>query len=248
MLSLEIALTRILSVITWYHVAFFAVASAMLGMTAGATTVYLRPDRFRGKKLNPAMAKACLGYAAVTPVSLIVLCSTPLTIRLNVGLLFVLFVIATVACMLPFYFSGVVITLVLTKCDKPIGKLYAADLIGASLGCLLVLGGLEVMDAPSLILACAAIGAVAAQVFVWGDPNFRYRRRGGVLFLVLVVGVIVNASIVTFIGPLFIKGHVVPRGDTCWCDGIRSPTWQSAKCGRRLRSTGGRAHLHPMIR
>ena len=213
MLSLEIALTRILSVITWYHMAFFAVASAMLGMTAGATTVYLRPDRFRGKKLNPAMAKACLWYAAVTPVSLIVLCSTPLTIRLNVGLLFVLFVIATVACMLPFYFSGVVITLVLTKCDKPIGKLYAADLIGASLGCLLVLGGLEVMDAPSLILACAAIGAVAAQVFVWGDPNFRYRRRGGVLFLVLVVGVIVNASIVTFIGPLFIKGHFVPRGD-----------------------------------
>ena len=208
MLALKITLTRILSVITWYHLAFFAVACAMLGMTAGATTVYLRPDRF--KKLNSAMAKACLMYAAVTPVSLIVLCSMPLAIRLNPGILFGLFMLTTVACMLPFYFSGVVITLVLTKCDKPIGKLYAADLIGASLGCLLVLAGLEVIDAPSLILVCAAIGVVAAQSFVWGTSDFPYLRRARVLFVVLVVCVIVNASIVTFIAPLFIKGYYLP--------------------------------------
>ena len=66
------------------------------------------------------------------------------------------------------------------------------------------------MDAPSLILVCAAIGAVAAQSFVWGSPDFPYLRRGRVLFVVLVVCVIVNASIVTFIGPLFIKGYFLP--------------------------------------
>jgi hypothetical protein len=46
MLALEITLTRILSVTSWYHLAFFAISTAMLGMTAGATTVYLYPSRF----------------------------------------------------------------------------------------------------------------------------------------------------------------------------------------------------------
>ena len=47
-LALEVAITRLLSVITWYHLAFFAVSAAMLGMTAGATTVYLKPDLVYG--------------------------------------------------------------------------------------------------------------------------------------------------------------------------------------------------------
>ena len=45
-LSTEIALVRVLSVVAWYHLAFFAVSTAMLGMTAGAVTVYLTPAWF----------------------------------------------------------------------------------------------------------------------------------------------------------------------------------------------------------
>jgi len=35
-LTLEILDTRLLSVITWYHLSFFAVSTAMFGMAAGA--------------------------------------------------------------------------------------------------------------------------------------------------------------------------------------------------------------------
>jgi len=45
-LVFEITLTRLLSVVAWYHLAFFAVAIAMLGMTAAAVRVYLNPQRF----------------------------------------------------------------------------------------------------------------------------------------------------------------------------------------------------------
>ena len=31
-LALEVALTRLLSVVTWYHLAFFAISAAMLGL------------------------------------------------------------------------------------------------------------------------------------------------------------------------------------------------------------------------
>ena len=40
MLVLQIVQTRILSVITWYYLAFFAISVAMLGMTIGAIWVY----------------------------------------------------------------------------------------------------------------------------------------------------------------------------------------------------------------
>jgi hypothetical protein len=45
-LMLEILLTRITSVIAWYHLAFFVIALAMLGMTAGAVIVFLWPRAF----------------------------------------------------------------------------------------------------------------------------------------------------------------------------------------------------------
>ena len=206
-LALEVTLTRLLSVITWYHLAFFAIATAMLGMTAGAATVYLKPERFTGENLNSEVAKACLLYAAITPVSLIVLCLTPLTLTLTIMSLFAL-IMATIACMLPFFFSGIVIAAVLTKSDRPIGKLYAADLIGASLGCLLVLGGLEVIDAPSLVLLCAAIGALAGLSFGASSPGYGYRGKTQALLVFLALAVIVNASTVFGIAPFVVKGRI----------------------------------------
>ena len=52
-LVFEVVLTRILSVVTWYHLAFFAVSTAMLGMTAGATTVYLRQEDTEATEVIP---------------------------------------------------------------------------------------------------------------------------------------------------------------------------------------------------
>jgi hypothetical protein len=40
-LLLELLNTRLLSVITWYHLSFFAVSTAMFGMSVGAIRVYL---------------------------------------------------------------------------------------------------------------------------------------------------------------------------------------------------------------
>ena len=37
---------------------------------------------------------------------------------------------------LPFFFSGIVVGLALTRTPYPIGKVYGADLIGAAIGCI----------------------------------------------------------------------------------------------------------------
>ena len=49
-LTFEILLTRISSVVAWYHLAFFVISLAMIGMTAGAVWVFLRPDKYRERR------------------------------------------------------------------------------------------------------------------------------------------------------------------------------------------------------
>src|SRR5918999_6250762 len=51
-LMLQVTQTRILSVVAWYHLAFFAISMAMFGLTVGAVWVYLRRDRFSEKTLS----------------------------------------------------------------------------------------------------------------------------------------------------------------------------------------------------
>ena len=48
-LMLQIIETKILSVISYYYLAFFAIAMAMFGMTAGSLFVYFRESSFPDK-------------------------------------------------------------------------------------------------------------------------------------------------------------------------------------------------------
>ena len=150
-LAIQIVLVRLLSVITWYHLAFFSISIAMLGMTAGAIQVYVQRGRFDGENKIEAITRACVGFALSIPASLILLCVLPIGFYRSILSLIVLF-FATLVCAWPFYYAGLVITTVLTRFNAPIGRLYASDLTGASAGCLIVLGGLEIVDAPSLFL------------------------------------------------------------------------------------------------
>jgi hypothetical protein len=209
MLALEITLTRILSVTTWYYLAFFTISTAMLGMTAAATVVYLYPKRYAADRLQENLGRACLGFAIAVPVALILLCMIPVTADFSLMSVFGVLGI-TAACALPFYFAGIAITLVLTKSSLPVGLVYASDLIGAAMGCLLVLGGLEVLDAPSLILLCGSFGAVAGMVYVWNVKTTRLRMLNVGAAIVLGVLSAANAQSSRLIRPLVIKNRIEP--------------------------------------
>ena len=102
-LSIEIAFTRLLSVISYYHLAFFAVSTAMLGMTAGAVRVFTKGDSFEEIKLLKSISKACIGFSVSSILSAIALCFIPF----SVGAFFektVALLALTFFCSLPFYF------------------------------------------------------------------------------------------------------------------------------------------------
>ena len=103
---------------------------------------------------------------------------------------------------------------VLTKYPLPIGRLYASDLVGASLGCLFVLGGLEVFDAPSLILLCSATTAGAAICFAWRETSPDLRRLGVLLFLGFLLAGAANSLSTSGIRPVIVKGARIEPADT----------------------------------
>src|ERR1035441_9382084 len=59
-LMYEVILTRLLSVVSWYYLAFVSVSMAMFGMTAGALFVHLRPDVFTEELIRRRTYQATL--------------------------------------------------------------------------------------------------------------------------------------------------------------------------------------------
>ncbi len=205
MLALEVSLVRLLSVTTWYHLSFFAISTAMLGMTAGATRVYLRPHSFTGEQLQRSLCSAAALLAGGIPLSLILLCLVPLGVYESVMSLFAL-CLTTAACALPFFFAGVVTSAVITRYDRPIGLLYASDLLGASTGCLFALGGMQLLDAPSFILLCAGTCALGGFCFAHSARLARSRRLFAAMFVAAAAAVALNALSPAGIRPVIMKG------------------------------------------
>ena len=72
-------------------------------------------------------------------------------------------VLAVIA--VPFAVSGIVTTLALTRTHAPVGRLYAADLIGAATGCLVAVWLLDHTNLSTAAFAAGATGAAGAICF-----------------------------------------------------------------------------------
>jgi hypothetical protein len=166
-LLIEILSSRLLSVLTWYHLSFFAVSLAMLGMAAGAVAVFLGGARFTGDRARTTLARAALLVAAAIPISHIATLYIPLPSIAAAGVAVAVGWLAatTLALTLPFFLSGVVVTIALTRVGGSIGRLYGWDLAGAAAGALAVVPLLDVLTLPSAFLAAGAAAAAGAGCF-----------------------------------------------------------------------------------
>ncbi len=186
----EVLLTRIFSVTMWYHFAFMAISLAMFGMTVGALSVYLHPEDYVGIRARRQIALSSLYFGVCAVVSMFVHLSVPLNPDRSLagaGSLVFTYVLMSSS----FFFSGLCISAALTTFSRQVSKLYAADLTGAALGCVLLIYTLRITDAPTAIFVVAFFGSVGAVLFAM-DGNFPHLRRWAVglsaLFLVLVIG------------------------------------------------------------
>src|SRR5262245_10358864 len=163
-LMLQVIQTRILSVVAWYHLAFFAISMAMFGLTSGAVWVYLRNDRFTEKTLSYDLSYYSTAFAVTTALGLMIqMTLAPIVIRSMASVW--TWVEVALCISIPLFFSGIVVSLALTRSPFPVGRVDGVDMVGAAVGCLGVLLLLNSTDAPSTILWIAAIAAAGALLF-----------------------------------------------------------------------------------
>jgi hypothetical protein len=120
-LMLQVVQTRILSVVAWYHLAFFAISMAMFGLTAGAVWLYLRRDRFTDRTLSYDLSYYSAAYTlAIGLCFLAQMTLAPIMVR-SMSSIWTWAELAV--CMaVPFFFSGVVVSLALTRSPFAIGR------------------------------------------------------------------------------------------------------------------------------
>ena len=189
-LMLEILLTRIFSVTLWYHLAFVAVSIAMFGMTLGAVIVYAGARWFTPARapLNLALACALFGVTAVVSVSV------HLDMAIDPGAISSALVDLSRAygvIAVPFVFSGIAIAIALTRDPANVGRLYAADLAGAAIGCVLLIPLVDAIGAPRAVVAVGIIGGLAAIAFAI-EPA----RAGGRRLARAAIGALAIAAII----------------------------------------------------
>ncbi len=163
-LMLQLIQTRMLSVVVWYHLAFFVISMAMLGLTAGAVWVYLKGSRFTEKTLSYDLANFSTAFALSTVLGLALQVTLVPTSRFAFTTVVIWLELALVIAA-PFFFSGVVVSLALTRSPFPIGRVYGIDLIGAAIGCFGVLVLLNEFNGPTAILCAAALVSLGAVFF-----------------------------------------------------------------------------------
>ncbi|WP_342725157.1 hypothetical protein AAFG07_40625 [Bradyrhizobium sp. B097] len=158
-LAYQILITRFFSVMVHYHFAFGAIALAMFGLTRGAMKVYEDSARYTPERVAPEFARHAARFAISGVVVMCAFLYAPLVVP-DAYAMSALAVVA-LAFTIPFAEGGICITLLLTRLPNVGGWLYAADLVGAAVGCLGIIFVLLVIDPVSATLW---IGACAAAV------------------------------------------------------------------------------------
>jgi hypothetical protein len=115
----------------------------------------------------------------------------------------------------PFVVGGVLVALILTRFPRDVGRLYAADLAGAALGCVLLVWVLDVTDAPGAAIAIASLAALAAIAFAIGARGRTLVRRTIVITALLAAGLGTHLALVARGLPLlriiYVKGDFEAR-------------------------------------
>ena len=193
LLMTELALTRIFSVVMYYHFAFLAISIALFGLSASGVFAYVARRRLDRHSTDALLSTESLIFAVTLIVALFFL------VRLRVGLnyspknLALMLTIYALAA-LPFFTGGLVVTLAISRLSAQINAVYAADLIGAAAGCLILIPLLDRLGAPGVVLSAAALSIAAAALFAPRASRARVAGLGALALLVPIAGQLSGAA------------------------------------------------------
>lgn len=185
-LLLELSLTRVFSVVFYYHFAFLAISVALFGLGAGGVFSYVVAGW-------PGSLFQKLGAIAGVNGVVIVACLKFLLSQ-NGSLMSFKLMVVYFACAVPFLLSGTILSLVIASTVERVDKVYFFDLMGAAAGCAVLVKLLDWIGGPNTVIVAAVLFAVSGAVWFNMARSARGRIIAVSLALLLVALITYNAK------------------------------------------------------
>ena len=172
-LLLEVAYTRVISYKLWYYYTYLVIGLALLGLGTGATAVVLS-SRLRAASTASILRvfsfvgalSVVLGYCVVALMPIDTVALWDYGSRESFSNFAALGIIC-LALFVSFVPIGIIVSMLLARAGSEVGRLYFADLLGAGLGCVVVVFLIAGLGPPSVIMIAATLLAVVALTFAW---------------------------------------------------------------------------------
>lgn len=189
-LLLELSLTRLFSVVLFYHFAFLAISIALLGLGAGGVFAYVLKAQLARFPTLKAAVRICLLEAVIVVVVLEIVLHVPVALTVTWMNSFHLTAIYFAAAA-PFFLTGLLFSVIFSRETSRVARLYAADLCGGALACLAVVPLLNWLGGANTILCSSAVLALAA--FVCSESQIE-RRTAMAVAAALILLITANHS------------------------------------------------------
>lgn len=166
-LLLEVTMTRIFSVAFFHHFAFLIISTALFGFGFSGVFLSIFPS-LNKFDFNKVLMFFSTCFAISTILTLKVVIDVPLqfgVVREQSFEFFVYLSIYYLALAIPFFFSGMVVALLLSNIPERVNTLYFSDLLGAGIGCFLAIPLIPQLGASGTVIAAALFGIVASACF-----------------------------------------------------------------------------------
>src|SRR5712691_1565894 len=183
-LLLELALTRLFSVVLFYHFAFLAISIALLGMGSGGVLAYLGKNWLAGFQTRSLLACLCCINALAVPIVLEIVLHVPVSLELSRAN-FLRLTAMYLASAAPFFLTGLEFSIVFARESEHIPRLYGADMAGGALACLGIVPLLNWLGGPNTVLFAGVMAAVAGTV--WAMNTGARKLTAGLATILLAV-------------------------------------------------------------
>ncbi len=202
-LAFEVLLTRVFSIGQWNHLSFMVISIALFGFAASGTFLSILDARKRGWEIvfssRSCLASVIVLYTATGLFAFITLNNIPLDyFRLPLEpIQSVYLLLAYVFLALPFFFSGLIISLAYTLVPQKTGFIYFASMAGSACGAVLPALGIPSLGEEKLIM----VSVLLPLILIPGFSIIRNAQPGGVfqkLSMNTPVFVLVSLVIIAF--------------------------------------------------
>ncbi|MDY6846804.1 MAG: hypothetical protein SVP52_06675 [Chloroflexota bacterium] len=198
-LCFEINLTRLFSVSQFYHFAFMVVSIALLGYGVSGTFLALQKGKNQKEKEYPlSLLAGCAGVCILGSFLLVnTLSFDSYSIAVDITQLGIL-ILHYAALSSPFFFIGMITSLMLRRNRASSGKVYALNLAGSAAGCLVAILAPGLVDGEGVVALSAVIACLGGLFFMVHEKSKKQKGRAainlGVIGITLIIALVPLSS------------------------------------------------------